>query len=105
MNESGLSPLGRAVLVEPFEPERKKSLIELPSSVLASQQTLDVQVKVIEVGPECWPDERARAEPGDVVFIAKFSGFLAQGPKDGKPYRLVNDRDIFARVTHLKEAS
>ncbi len=67
-NPSGLSPLGRAILVEPFEPE-----------------------------------EKARCAPGDVVFVAKMSGFVAAGPKDGKMYRLVNDRDVFAKVTWFGE--
>lgn len=103
VNPSGLAPLGRAVLVEPFEPERKASAIVLPPTVLGNERAVDVRVRVVEVGPACWPDEPSRAQAGDVVFIAKMSGFVAQGPKDGKPYRLVNDRDIFAKVTWLGE--
>ena len=54
---------------------------------------------VVEVGPACWPDEPARAQPGDRVLISKLAGYLAKGPADGKLYRLVNDRDIFAKIT------
>ena len=32
-NESGLAPLGRAVLIVHYEPEKKDSLIELPDMV------------------------------------------------------------------------
>lgn len=103
LNNSGLAPLGRAILVEPFEPERKASVIALPSRVLATERMLDVKVRVLELGPQCYPDEVARCKPGDVVYIAKMSGFMAQGPKDGKEYRLVNDRDVFALVTWLGE--
>lgn len=101
VNPSGLAPLGRAILLEPFEPERERSSIALPASVLATERMLDVKLRVIELGPECYPDEADRCKPGDVVFIAKMSGFQAKGPKDGKMYRFVNDRDVFALVTWL----
>jgi len=100
INESGLEPLGRAVLCEPYEEAKAKdSLIVIPDSVQERHQALDVKVRVLAVGPACWPDEPARAKAGDVVFVARMSGFVTKGPKDGKQYRLVNDRDIFCRVT------
>lgn len=105
VNDSGLIPLGRAVLVEPFEPERKGGLIAIPDSVLANERSLDVRCRVVDIGPMCWPDEAQRCAPGDVVFVAKMSGFVTKGPKDGKMYRLVNDRDIFAKVTYIPEAN
>jgi len=101
-NQSGLLPLGRAILVAPFEPKRKESLIALPDSVLRNERVLDVQVKVVALGPHCYPDEPPRCKPGDVVFVSKMSGFVAQGPKDGQLYRMVNDRDVFALVTHVE---
>ncbi len=98
-NESGLVPLGRAVLVAPYTPERKKSLIELPDFVEERGAAVDTRAIVIEVAPACWPDEEApRAKPGDKVFISKLAGFVARGTADGKLYRFVNDRDIFARI-------
>lgn len=103
VNQSGLIPLGRAILVEPFEPERKKSAILLPDHVLKNERVLDVKVRCVEVGPGAFPDEPARCAAGDIVFVAKMSGFVAQGPRDGKPYRLVNDRDVFAKITWLTE--
>jgi co-chaperonin GroES (HSP10) len=102
-NQSGLAPLGRAILVEPFDKARTTSVIALPDSVLRNERILDVKVRVVELGPECYPDEKPRCHPGDVVFIAKMSGFVAQGPKDGKMYRFVNDRDVFAKVTFFEE--
>lgn len=104
-NESGIQPLGRAVLVEPYEPERKKSAILLPESVQHTERMIDVRVRVVECGTECWPDETPRCKPGDIVFVAKMSGFVCRGVKDGKPYRLVNDRDIFAKITYLEGES
>lgn len=99
VNDSGLLPLGRALLVEPCDVERSKGLIALPASILQNERVLDVKVRVVAVGPECWPDEVQRCQPGDVVFVAKMSGYVSTGPKDGKMYRLVNDRDVFAKVT------
>lgn len=102
INTSGLKPLGRAVLVEHYEPERKKSLIELPQSVHERAITLEQRARVIEVGEACWPDEPPRARPGDLVMVSKMAGYMAVGPADGRYYRLINDRDIFAAITQEK---
>jgi co-chaperonin GroES (HSP10) len=54
---------------------------------------------VIEVGSVAWHDEPVpRAKPGDKVLVAKFAGHMAVGTKDGKQYRFINDRDIFAAI-------
>ena len=99
INESGLKPLGRAVLIAPYMPERKESLIVLPDEVQGRQQMVDQRAIVVEVGPSCWCDEDGpRAKPGDKVLVARFAGFMAVGTNDGKQYRFVNDRDIFAAI-------
>ena len=103
VNTSGLKPLGCAVLVEHYEPERKKSLIELPGNVQDRTLLVEQRAIVVEVGPACWPDEPPRAQPGDRVLISKMSGYMAMGPADGKRYRLINDRDIFAAITSEAE--
>lgn len=98
-NESGLVPLGVAVLVEPYEPERKEGLIVIPDAVKDRTHMVEQRAVVVEVGPEAWADERApRAKPGDKVLITKMAGVMAIGTADGKRYRLVNDRDIFAGI-------
>lgn len=98
-NESGLRPLGRAVLVMPYEPEISTSIIALPDEVRGRMQSVEQRAVVIEVGPCAWNDEPApRAKPGDRVFIARFAGFMAEGTSDKKQYRFVNDRDIFAAI-------
>ena len=43
-NESGLQPLGRAVLVEHYEPEKKESMIEIPDFV--KDRTLMIEQRV-----------------------------------------------------------
>jgi len=98
-NESGLKPVGRAVLVMPYKPEKEKGLIELPDFVETNMQTLEQRAIVIEVGPEAWSGESTqRASPGDKVLISAFAGYMAKGTADKKQYRFVNDRDIFAQI-------
>lgn len=101
INTSGLMPLGHAVLVEPYEPEIKGGMIVIPEQVQQGMRAVDQRAVVIEVGPCAWEDEKVpRAMPGDRVLIAKFTGFIASKPitKDGKTYRIVNDRDVFCRI-------
>lgn len=101
-NTSGLKPLGRAVLVKHYEPERVSSLLVMPDSVTEKMTMVEQRAIVVEVGAACWPDEAPRAVPGDRVLISKMSGYLAVGPLDGARYRIVNDRDIFAGITGEK---
>lgn len=99
-NTSGVRPLGRAVLVEYYEPERRESAIYIPETVRKGEVLMEQRAVVVEVGPACWPDEPPRASVGDRVLIARMSGYALKGPADGKLYRIVNDRDIFAQITH-----
>jgi len=100
INPSGLEPRGVAVLIRPYEPERKGALIELPDEVHARMQMMDVRAVVVAVGPSAWHDEgRPRAFPGERVMVTKFAGMMVKGPSDNKLYRLVNDRDIFCVIT------
>lgn len=101
-NTSGLKPLGRAVLVKAYEPERAGSLILIPPSVQERSMAVDTRAIVVEVGAACWPDEPARAKAGDKVIVSKMAGYVANGTADGQLYRFINDRDIFAAIT--KEA-
>lgn len=98
-NETGLHPLGVAVLIEPYEPETKSSIIALPDTVKQKFAMVEARAIVIEVGPEAWSDEKTpRAKPGDKVLVTKYAGYAAQSPRDGKLYRLVNDRDVFCAI-------
>lgn len=104
-NPSGLHPLGRCVLVEPYDPETKKSAIVLPPSVQGTAYQLETRARVVEIGPVCWPDEPPRCKVGDVVMISKMAGMLVVGVKDGRQYRAVNDRDIFLGIDVEGEGS
>lgn len=99
-NESGLRPLGVAVLIRPYTPERSGARIEIPDIVQGRMAMVDNRAVVVEVGASAWHDEPSpRAAVGDKVLVTKFAGFMANGPLDGKVYRLVNDRDIFCCIT------
>lgn len=100
-NLSGLAPVGVAVLIKAYEPERKGAQIVLPDSVQGRMAMVDSRALVVAVGPSAWHDEPTpRAVVGDRVLVTKFAGFMAKGPRDGETYRLVNDRDIFCTITH-----
>lgn len=102
-NNSGLAPLGRAVLLKHYEPERKGGLIVIPENVKDRTVMLEQRAVVIELGPHCYPDEPRRCWPGDKVLVSKMAGYLAKGPADGETYLMVNDRDVFAKITKEKE--
>jgi len=105
-NNSGLEPRGVAVLIELYEPERKGAMIVLPDNVQGRMSMVENRAVVIAIGPSAWHDEPApRAAVGERVLVTKYAGFVAKGPKDGKTYRLVNDRDIFCAITHEEEAN
>lgn len=100
-NLSGLEPTGVAVLIKAYEPERRGGLIALPPDVAGRMSMVDNRAVVIAVGPSAWHDEpQPRARVGDRVLVTRFAGFMAKGPADGETYRLVNDRDIFCKITH-----
>lgn len=99
MNKSGVKPLGRAVLVKPYTPERKQGLIVIPEEALERDQMIEQRAVLIEAGPHAWMDEPCpRASAGEKVLVSKFAGYMVKGTADGEQYRLVNDRDIFARI-------
>jgi co-chaperonin GroES (HSP10) len=101
-NESGLKPLGHAVLCLPYEPEidrAKRGGIIVPPQARERNTMLESRVIVIEVGPDAWSDEEhPRAKPGDKVLVTRMAGYMAEGTTDKVMYRLVNDRDIFCKI-------
>ena len=99
MNKSGLKPLGYAVLVKPYEPELKKSLIAIPETVRERTAMVETRALVLDIGPEAWNGEGTpRAAVGDKVLISKFAGVIVKGTADGETYRMVNDRDIYCKI-------
>jgi co-chaperonin GroES (HSP10) len=103
-NSSGLEALGHAVLIRPYEPKLQSSIIAIPDSAQGRMVMAEQRATVIQTGNQCWKDEaQPRAVAGDKVLVTKYAGYQAVGPLDGLTYRLVNDRDIFAKITGEKE--
>ena len=101
-NPSGLEARGRAVLIKPYEPEIKSSVLAIPEQARLRHQMLEQRAVVIDIGPSAWSDEIPRAKVGEMVLVTKFAGFTvgADMAADGQEYRLVNDRDIFAAFSN-----
>lgn len=96
-NTSGLRPEGHAVLLEPYEPEISRSIIEVVET--NERTSLENRGVVIAVGASAWIDEpRPRAKIGEKVIVTKLAGAIVKGPADGKKYRIVNDRDIYCVI-------
>lgn len=96
--ESGLEPLGHAVLVESYDPEEETRRIVIPETAKQGMKTIETRARVVAVGPLAWTDEAfQRAAIGDKVLLANYSGVLVNGPMDNKIYRMVNDRDIYCK--------
>lgn len=104
-NESGLKPVGAAVLVLPYEIEKvSKGGIVLTHATRERDMMAEQRAILVEAGPEAWKGEaQPRALPGQKVLYAKYSGYAAKGTADGKQYRVVNDADIFLRIVEEKE--
>lgn len=99
INQSGLAPLGRAVLVETYEPEIKSGSIVIPQTVSEKMMMREMRCVVVAVGPDAWKGESGpRAKVGDKVLVSNFAGAMVEGPWDGKMYRCVNANDIFLRI-------
>jgi hypothetical protein len=96
VNETGLYPLGHAILIAPDE-SQLSDIIALPEGE-RDKELMNMTVgKIVEVGPSAWMDEPVpRAFPGEMVYISKFAGAIVVG-KDGRPYRMVNADDVYCR--------
>lgn len=104
INNSGLAPVGRAVLVKPYTPERRQGVIVIPDEAAGKDAMIEQRAVIIAVGPSAWCDEPTpRAVPGDKVIISKFAGYMAKGTLDDEQYRFINDKDVFALIVSEKE--
>ena len=101
-HRSGLKAVGRAVLCEPYDPELTKTVIAIPDHVKALELMREMRATVLQLGEAVWPDEPHRAAPGDKVLISRFCGAIVKGPRDGRMYRLINDRDIFCQLENME---
>ena len=99
MNDSGVYPVDRKVLVKPetFE-EKTKGGIVIPDSAREKDNMAHIKATIIACGVNAFEDieiKKQRPQVGQKAAIAKFAGYLITG-KDDKSYRLINDLDIVA---------
>lgn len=100
-NNSGLEPQGECVLLLPYDPEVKNSVIQLPDEVKRRLETIEARAVVVAIGPDAWKGKTPRAQVGDKVLVSKFCGAVMKGPWDDVQYRMVNADDIYCKI--LKE--
>lgn len=109
-NLSGITPVEFKVLILPdavanehtFKGEGGKEFkILRPDATKDQEQFAQIDGTIIAVSPLAFSYSDAtweKPKPGDRVSYAKYAGALKKG-KDGKDYRIVNDKDIFAVLT------
>ena len=99
-NESGIYPTEFKVLIAPIEVEEKtKGGIIIPDQTKERDQFAQMEGQLIAISPLAfsyadWNGYKP-PKPGDRVLFAKYAGTVVTG-RDGKMYRLVNDKDLTA---------
>jgi chaperonin GroES len=104
-NESGIIPVEYKILVRPFEVEEKtEGGIYIPENVRQQEGDAMTEGELIAFGGMAfdrhtsspWPERVAGLlEVGATVSFSKYLGRVVDG-KDGKKYRILQDRDIIA---------
>lgn len=102
-NESGIFPTEYKILIAPVEVDEKtKGGIYIPETTKERDQFAQMQGVLVAVSPLAFTyagdsewGASERPKPGDKVLFAKYSGAVVDG-KDGKKYRIVNDKDVAA---------
>lgn len=100
-NESGILPTEYRVLILPVEVDQKtKGGIFIPDQTRERDEFAQMKGTLVACSPHAftyadWKDDAAKPKPGDSVLFAKYAGAVVDG-KDGKKYRIVNDKDIAA---------
>lgn len=103
-NKSGIVPIEYKCVVLPKEVTEKIGSIYIPDTTKERDQFAQMEGVLVAVSPlaftyadqaEWERGNGAPPSPGDRVLFAKYSGAAVKG-KDGKEYRIVNDKDICA---------
>lgn len=95
-NNSGIHPVGWRILVLPRDIEEKTAsgIIINTDSNKEREQMSNTTGIVVEMGDQCFEDMGEQwCFVGDKIIFAKYAGLLYQG-KDGKRYRIINDKDV-----------
>ena len=103
-NNSGIAPVEYKVLIKPRAVEEKVGSIYIPDQNRDREQWAEMRGTIVAVAPMAFSyasDEEwngAKPVPGDEVITSKYAGVNIKGPRDGEDYRLVNDKEICAKV-------
>jgi co-chaperonin GroES (HSP10) len=103
-NESGISPLEYKVLILPKEvTDVTAGGIVMPADVVEKEKYGNAYGTIIAHGAIAFtdPDWLDHPRVGDDVLFDKYAGTHTLGT-DGKEYRLINDKEIVARMTKEK---
>jgi chaperonin GroES len=102
-NDSGIYPTEYKVLIAPKEiSEKTKGGIIIPDATKERDQYAQMEGQLVAVSPlaftyanEAEWGAADKPKPGNRVLFAKYAGAVVTG-RDGKDYRIVNDKDIAA---------
>ncbi len=100
-NPSGILPTEFKVLIEPVSIGNMIGNVHIPDehvdrAQFAQQTGILVALAPLAFTYDKWEGiEDMKPKVGDKVLFAKFAGFEHKG-KDGKKYRVVNDKDVSA---------
>lgn len=95
----GVEPVEYNLIIAPARQRDKVGSIFIPdesreSLELARQVGRIVAASEIAFNYDAWPaDGRGPPKVGDIVWFARYAGGVLDG-EDGKPYRMVKDKDI-----------
>ena len=100
MNESGIEPVEYRVLILPVEVEQKtKGGIYMPDEALDKEKFAQQEGLLIAVSADAFTEPTWLRCPkvGDKVLFDRYAGCTVRG-RDGKEYRLINDKEIGAII-------
>ena len=103
VNKSGIQPIEYKVVILPDDTEQKTTGgIIMPDQLHEQHEWAQVKGTLVAMGSLAFTNRMEEPLPdkpsvGAQVYFAKYQGILVPG-KDGKDYRLCNDKDVAAVV-------
>lgn len=103
MNKSGIEPMEFKVLIAPKKVEEKtQGGIYLPDQARDKERFAMQEGVLVAVGALAFTEPNWLEKPkvGDTVMFDRYAGGLIKG-RDGEEYRLINDKEISARIREV----
>jgi co-chaperonin GroES (HSP10) len=107
-NESGIIPTEFCVVVQMDAAPEKVGSLYMPQTVTDRDQLAADEGTLVAVSPVAfnyadWPEGARKPEVGDRVIFRKYAGLLRKNERNGRDFRLLNDKDIVAIVAPAAE--